>query len=287
MEQGSYSTSASSFNFSLGEGAIAYPSGFAVLTQTCDLVRERGPIALVSLVELNAAQQANLGGGKSPRYFHVTGEFFADFDRIAVIDQQEVAAVATESLTPMNARAFRQAAARKFGRAPIPTHVDDAVRPFRDWFKKRAGTTTFVEMIRRVSEIRISVSPDWEEDTEKDAVELTLLFEPGDLAFPKEIPVSEGVAAEILNNRLRPATESLPKLASLLRNCEPGSGDDLAVWEAVAEHFAQMLAEEIAAATVPSIHEFVVNVRTKVDMNVAEFERTERLDLSHLSSDEA
>jgi hypothetical protein len=143
-------------------------------------------------------------------------------------------------------------------------------------------------MIERIREIRIAVSPDWEEHTNKGTVELTLLFVPGDLAFPDAGPLTAGAAAEIAAATQLPPSDALMKLAGLLGNCVPGTHDAAAVWDAVAECFARMLDDKAGktSSDSPEIGGFVGTARTKADMTVAEYEQTERLDLSHLSSDD-
>ena len=288
MEQGSYSTEEVRFSAALGSGSIDFPHGFAVMTQTCDVVRDHGRVTVVMLTRLGPDDQAKWGRGKSPRYFQVVGDYFADFERVAVVSQAAAAEIAANDLSPVAARAFREAAARRFGRAPIPTHLDEVLTPLQKWLKSRAGKAAFAGMIERIREIRLAVSPDWEERTDKDTVELTLLFEPGDLAFPDEGSASVGTVAEIEAAIRHPPGEALVKLAGLLSDCMPGTPDDAAAWEAVAECFARMLEEKAAgvASGAPAVGRVVVTARTKADMTVAEYEQTERLDLSHLSTND-
>jgi len=288
VQQGSYSTGPIELRSALSDGTFQFTHGFVIVTHACDVVRARESLVVAGLVSLNDDDVSKYGEGKSPRYFGVSVDLYADFEAVATVTMESVIDANPLDMDPQTARAFRHAAARKWGRVAIPTHVDKIVKPLQEYFKGRAAKASFASMISRVKEIRIAVSPDWLETSEKDFVELTFLFEPGDLGEP-DGSAAAGVKSEITAAALLEPGLALAKLADLLADCQPGSVDDDAVWEAIAETFARMVQkrqESLGPAGGPTVKDVIVTVKSKADMTVAEYEDTERLDLSHLSSDD-
>lgn len=288
MQQGSYSAAPAELRSALSESSFQFADGFAIVTHACDVDRARGSLVIAALVQLTPEDAAKYGDGKSPRYFAVSGNLYADFEAIATVTRDSVAEMNPTDLDAERARAFRHAAGRKWGRVAIPTHVDGVLKPLQEYFKSRAGKGTFATMISRVKEIRIAVYPDWLEDSDKESVELTFLFEPGDLSDAESPVAADGVQKEIAAVSELAPKQALAKLADLLADCHPASEDDAAVWLAVTDTFTRMLNDEngkLNTGAQPLISDVIVTAKTKADMTVAEYEETERLDLAHLSSD--
>lgn len=289
MQQGSYSTAPAELRSALSESSFQFADGFAIVTHACDVDRARDSLVVAALVQFPPDKVARYGSGKSPRYFPVFDNLYADFEAIATVTRDSVAEANPIDLEAERARAFRHAAGRKWGRVAIPTHVDGVLKPLQEYFKDRAGKDTFATMISRVKEIRIAVYPDWLEDSDKDSVELTFLFEPGDLSDTESPVAADGVRKEIAAVSPLAPKQTLAKLADLLANCHPASEDDATVWMAITDAFTRMLNDEnrkLNTGAQPQISDVIVTAKTKADMTVAEYEETERLDLAHLSSDD-
>lgn len=163
----------------LAEDLVA---GFAVLTQTCDIVRassKRPYLEVAPLVEVDNKHLKQIERGYRPRYAFIAGmadrKLVADLDRIMTVEK---AVVAHWERTPgcdseKAVRDFAQALARKRTRFAFPDDFSGFVRKLQErLLEKHDKRTAEGVALRALREIRVHVSPSWESD----AVCLTFLF---------------------------------------------------------------------------------------------------------------
>lgn len=156
--------------------------GFAVLTQTCDLVRECAdlPFAEVSpLVEVDAPVLREIERGRRPSYGFIPGvadrRLVADLTRVMTVEKGVVAV--WERIegcqTDAEARRFSLALARKRARTAFPDDFTEFASPLRDrMLEKHDKQSDEGRALRALREIRVRAAPSWDAD----AVELTFWF---------------------------------------------------------------------------------------------------------------
>jgi len=162
------------------ENAEAEALGFAVVTQTCDLVRRCGerPFLEVSpLVEVDNSVLREVDLGRRPNYAFIQGvaehRLVADLDRVMTVEKSVVASWERVEgcLSDADTRRLSLALARKRARTAFP---DDFVA-FASPLMKRMSSRHDKESgegrsLRALREIRVRSAPSW------DADEVTLMF---------------------------------------------------------------------------------------------------------------
>ena len=155
--------------------------GFAVITQTCDIVRsckDRPFIELAPLVEvIDEKRLHEIERSRRPQYAYIPGvakfNLVADLDRVMTVEKavilewERIAGCKNDQ----DIRALRQALARKRIRFAFP---DDFIR-FANKLQKRMQdkhdkASDEGEALRALREIRVRAEPSW------NAQEVTLMF---------------------------------------------------------------------------------------------------------------
>ena len=161
------------------EGAVR---GFAVLTQTCDLVRrcaDRPFVEVSPLVEVDDRVLHEIRRGRRPNYGfipEVAGHgLVADLDRIMTVEKSVVAV--WERIegcrTDDDARRLSLALARKRVRTAFPNDFVAFARPLVDRIlRKHDRQSDEGRALRSLREIRVRAAPSWAAD----AVELMFWF---------------------------------------------------------------------------------------------------------------
>ena len=164
------------------ENAETSVRGFAVLTQTCDLVRHcrDRPFAEVSpLVEVNDQVLREIERGRRPNYGFIPGvadrRLVADLDRVMTVEKAVVAV--WERIdgcrTDEDARRFSLALARKRARTAFPDDFVAFARPLMARMsEKHERQSDEGRALRSLREIRVKAAPSWDAD----AVELMFWF---------------------------------------------------------------------------------------------------------------
>ncbi|MCB9762405.1 MAG: hypothetical protein H6739_21590 [Alphaproteobacteria bacterium] len=156
--------------------------GFAVLTQTCDLVRScvQRPFVEVSPLEpLREDEWRAALRGRLPRFAVVPGlaeqRLAVDLDRVMTVEKSIVAGwIRTQGCrTDEEARLFALALARKRARFAFPDDFIVQVRPLqRRLTEKHDKQSDEGRALRALREIRVRAAPTWEAEV----VELTFFF---------------------------------------------------------------------------------------------------------------
>lgn len=146
--------------------------GFAVVTQTCDIVRsciERPFMEVVPLVEVDEQRLFEIQRGKRPRYAYISGivehRFVADLDRVMTVEK---AVVAEWQRTPgcqddQDIRALRQALARKRIRFAFPDDFAQFASKLQGRMQEKHDKKNSLEgeALRALREIRVRAEPSW------------------------------------------------------------------------------------------------------------------------------
>lgn len=145
--------------------------GFAVVTQTCDIVRscaERPFIELCPLVEVDGDRLLEIQRGRRPSYAFVpmlsARRLVADLDRVMTVEKPLIAAWERTPgwSTDAEARAFALALARKRVRFAFPNDFTRFARKLQSRLTdKHQKNTDEGRGLRALDEIRVHASPSW------------------------------------------------------------------------------------------------------------------------------
>ena len=158
---------------SLAESAVR---GLALLSQTCDVVRDcadRPFVEVAPLVELDPEAVGEVERGYRPRYGYVpslkSAGLVVDLDRVMTVEKAVVASW-TRVVGAKNdeeSRAFAEALKRKRGRFAFPDEFAEQVVPgltkrLRD---KHDRNSDEGRALRALQEIRITAEPSWDSES--------------------------------------------------------------------------------------------------------------------------
>ncbi len=156
--------------------------GFAVLTQTCDLVRrcdQRPFVEVAPLTQLDEEAWRSAVRGRQPRFAIVPalGEqrLAADLDRVMTVEKAVVATWKRVEgwSTDDESRSFALALARKRARTAFPDDFVDVVRSLQSRIlEKHDKQSDEGRALRSLREIRVRAAPCWDAAT----VEIDFLF---------------------------------------------------------------------------------------------------------------
>lgn len=155
--------------------------GFAVITQTCDVVRSciaRPFIEIAPLVEVDEQRLHEIQRGKRPQYAYISGiaeyKLVADLDRVMTVEK---AVVAEWHRVPgcqndQDVRALRQSLARKRIRFAFPDDFTQFANKLQKRMQEKHDKEESPEGIalRALREIRVRAEPSW------NASEVDLMF---------------------------------------------------------------------------------------------------------------
>ena len=166
-------TKAASATVDAGNDLVEFEvRGFAVLTQTCDVVRncEERPFVEVSpLVEVEPARIHDVHRGRLPRYGYLPAlasqHLVVDLDRVMTVEK---ALLATWNRLPgwstdSEGRAFGAALARKRVRFAFPDDfVELAASLQKRLIEKHGKESDEGRALRALREIRVTAAPSWD-----------------------------------------------------------------------------------------------------------------------------
>ena len=151
------------------------PLGFAVISQTCDIVCPAKSIEHVTvcpLVRVNKGRLADIRGGRAPRYGILDTddeEVVADFSRTMSITKDLLVTWERNRGCRSERRktGFARAIETFYGRYAFPDDFTDMMRPFRKEvqkaLKKGEGNLTKM-MLNSISELRVTANGQWDGD---------------------------------------------------------------------------------------------------------------------------
>jgi len=156
------------------ENAEASVFGLAVVSQTCDIVRQcdgRPFVEVCPLVEVNQNVLDEIERGRRPGYAYISGiadqGLVADLDRIMTAEKSVVAQWdrTRGCLNDHDARRLALALARKRARMAFPDDFSSLVAPLtRRMSAKHEKESDEGRALRALREIRIRAAPSWEAD---------------------------------------------------------------------------------------------------------------------------
>lgn len=168
--------------------------GFAVLTQTCDVVRrvqERPVIEVAPLVAVDASVVKEVAARKRPNYAYVpalaTQNLVVDIDRTMTVEKTVLSQwpVAGTLANDKEIRDFQASLARKRQRFAFPDDFNALVKPLQKRLtEKHDKESPEGRALRALEEIRVLAEPFW------DATSVTLTFY--FIVSPDHPPVFEG-----------------------------------------------------------------------------------------------
>lgn len=146
--------------------------GFAVVTQTCDIVRtcnKRPFVEIVPLVEVDEPQLHEIQRSRQPQYAYIPGiaelNLVADLDRVMTVEK---AVVAEWERKPGclsdddSVRALGQALTRKRARFAFPDDFTNFAKKLQNRLRdKHKKSTDEGEALRALREIRVRAEPSW------------------------------------------------------------------------------------------------------------------------------
>jgi hypothetical protein len=152
-------------------GIATQVPGFAVLTQTCDIVRScrsRPFIELAPLVRADEPMRTEISKGLRPAYAWLPGAaahgLVIDLDRVMTVEKATLATrPRTEGWTDEgDLRTFAKALARKRDRFAFPDDFNRLIKPLSERIKDKYGKLSPEgQMTLRVRQIRIRAAPSW------------------------------------------------------------------------------------------------------------------------------
>ncbi|MCG6867293.1 MAG: hypothetical protein LJE91_00755 [Gammaproteobacteria bacterium] len=162
------------------ENAETAVYGFAVLTQTCDIIRncgERPFIEICPLVQADEDKLHEIERGHRPNYAHIPGvsdqRLVADLDRVMTVEKAVVAQWdrVAGCLDDHDARRLSLALARKRARIAFPDDFVSFVGPLKNRMSaKHDKESDEGRALRALREIRVRAAPSW------DAESIQLMF---------------------------------------------------------------------------------------------------------------
>lgn len=145
--------------------------GFAVVTQTCDIVRtcnKRPFVEIVPLVEVGESQLHEIQRSRQPQYAYIPGiaelNLVADLDRVMTVEKAVVAEWERKPgcLSDDSVRALGQALTRKRARFAFPDDFTNFAKKLQNRLRdKHNKPTDEGEALRALREIRVRAEPSW------------------------------------------------------------------------------------------------------------------------------
>lgn len=156
--------------------------GLAVVTQTCDIVREctkRPFVEVCPLVEVDSRRMKEIERSRSPRYAFIPGvagrNLVADLERVMTVEKAVVARWERTAgcRNDQERRRLSLALVRKRSRTAFPDDFVDMVRPLTDRLASKHGKKSEEgRALRALREIRVRAAPSWQAED----VEILFLF---------------------------------------------------------------------------------------------------------------
>lgn len=250
-----------------------------LVSQTCDVVQEKHPTVLLApLVHLEGAAADQARGGHRPRYIAV-GDRFVDLAFITAVAKNDVPdgdwgePFATGS---EGERDFGLRIARYFGRFAFPDDVVPALRPLEkailDKYSKVASSLGSV-MRDQVAQIRVREDGNWRGPRYSATVYLVVR----DGFLPDTEPAKVSDAALALGS------SELAVIADEIVHERWRDADLVHLWSCLGDRLVDKSRKAARADGTPILDEVSVEVTTDRDFSLADYRKSQELDLDYLS----
>jgi hypothetical protein len=239
--------------------------------------------------------------GKQPRYVHLPNGAegaFADLEFMTTIRKDALASIdlLSSGVDPMNdlqVRSFALRVARRFGRFPFPDAVVPWLRPLQNTVneKYRRPNSALGRAFKSVVELRVECS-NWQ--TAPFDLTLHVILQAGTLPELDEDEVA--ALPRSLANWLNPSSgvrPGAPKIAERIFRTELGAGTVpsplerhflwMAFAEALADHCRPKDSDLVDSEVADAVRQIVGFASSDDDFSLAQYRRSEMLDVDHLS----
>ena len=274
-------------------GAIAVAGSettdVAVISQSCDVVREDREWITVAVVE-EVSQNAHLAArGSMPQYvpLHEIGPTkFIDLDRVASLKKADIVSLPrTPGVSPTDWDAVRRLSrglGRKFSRFAFPDAVVPWFDPLRPYFEgKHEKQSSVGRTFRAISELRVQ-SEDW--SAGGSATKLHVIVKAEELPESDEAKIS----ADVLALGQNPSVQAICDLVRPSESVSRGGADGLELWNLLADALAILCMSKAKKDSVAGASDAISSIAGQVwsenDFSLSLYRRSEMLDLDHLSS---
>ena len=272
---------------------VAAPYGTVLISQTCDIVRPDRPTAQLSPIVLleNGDMAREARAGKRPRYVPLAemgDEYFADLSFISTVRKK---CLAGKSHSPgvgggLGVSRFGRGVARKFGRFAFPDELTPWLKPLEDVVASKSAKANSPEgvALSSVVEFRLESATDWQQFPLN--LTLSIILDSGALpTFASDSTL--GISAplfEWLYDKDNQLQRGAAEIASRLYNCTDPE-EKYFCWMALGE--AWVLKCRPPGSVGSEIQHAVASISADVacedEYTLAQYRRSEQLDLDHLS----
>ncbi|MGN8027169.1 hypothetical protein [Microbacterium sp. 22242] len=277
----------------VGSELVDCPDGVVIISQTCDLVRpvERPNIVVAKAVRLDPGVANDALRGKRPRWVAVREEpdvVFADLEMISSISKSAALELSVERSIPDHQwdaqRRFAQRVGRRFSRLALPDNVVPWFGGLSDLVLSKAGkpNSPVGRAIEAIAEIRVAAD-DWTRIGA--SVDLYIVLEPGELPMLPDEP-EEWTPSSSDEKSLRTMAGVAERLFPA-NGVRPSGAERNALWWRVAEFVQEIIVPTGPFAQVSAVKEAIASVAVSIvdetEFTMAQYRRSDELDLSHLS----
>ncbi|OJU47783.1 MAG: hypothetical protein BGN98_04765 [Microbacterium sp. 69-7] len=277
----------------VGSELVECPDDVIIISQTCDLVRpkDRPNIVVAKAVRLNSAAAKDALRGKRPRWVAVDEKvdgLFADLEMVSSISKSAAVELSVErSIADEHwsaQRRFAQRVGRRFSRLALPDNIVPWFGGLSDLVLSKAGkpNSPLGRAIEMIAEIRVAAD-DWTRDGA--SVELYIVLEPGELPLLSDEPAewNPAEADDLSASTIAGVAERLfPDKAP-----RPTGEQRNALWWQLAELLGAIVVPTGPLSQLPAVRNAIkavaVSIVDETEFTMAQYRRSDELDLSHLS----
>lgn len=181
------------------------PAGFAVVSQTCDIVSDPvkyATVAVCPLVDVDSKRIGEVARGHVPRLGFIENApqgLVADIARPMAISKQLLSTwKRVKGFTDeAKARAFAQSLERVFGRFAFPNAFNNSIRPLDKKIKSKYGkpNSPLGKAVNSLVEIRVRPSASW--DSVAVRVQFLLIFDADEKRLVDPLAIKEAFETEL------------------------------------------------------------------------------------------
>lgn len=278
----------------VGSDPIECPDNVVIISQTCDLVRpiDRPNIVVAKAVRLSPQLANDALRGKRPRWVPVSEQpdgLFADLEMVSSISKAAAIELTVERSIPDEQwdaqRRFAQRVGRRFSRLALPDDVVPWFGGLSELILGKAGkpNSPLGRAIEAIAEIRVAAD-NWTNSGA--SVDVYVVLEPGELPLLPDDPDEWSVP--LADEKALGTLAGVADRLFPLDNPRPIGAERNALWWRLADFIQSIIAPMGPFSEVQSVREAVSSVAVSIvdetEFTMAQYRRSDELDLSHLSS---